>query len=64
MKYKVILEMSRDSLFDELGHKRMRESYMKEEENSPQERHWSFAFFGSWLCHRGASPGPRDWKSW
>lgn len=44
MKYKVILEMSRDSLFDELGHKRMRESYMKEEENSPQER---FAFVSS-----------------
>ena len=44
MKYKVILEMSRDSLFDELGHKRMRESYMREEENSPQER---FAFVSS-----------------
>ena len=44
MKYKVILEMSRDSLFDELGHKRMRESYMREEETSPQER---FAFVSS-----------------
>ena len=35
------IDLSRDQLFDELGLKRMRESYMKEEENSPQER---FAF--------------------
>jgi len=44
MKYKVSIELSRDSLFDELGHKRMRESYMREEETSPQER---FAFVSS-----------------
>ena len=42
------IDYSRDSLFDELGLKRLKESYMREEENSPQER---FAFvsaaFGS-----------------
>ena len=44
----VTVDYSRDSLFDELGLKRLKESYMKEDENSPQER---FAFvsksFGS-----------------
>jgi len=35
------LDYSRDNLIDELGHKRLRESYMKPEESSPQER---FAF--------------------
>jgi len=44
----VTVDFSRDSLFDELGLKRLKESYMKEDENSPQER---FAFvsksFGS-----------------
>ena len=44
MKYKIQLEMSRDSLFDELGLKRMRESYMMDTETSPQER---FAFVSS-----------------
>ena len=44
MKYKIQLEMSRDSLFDELGLKRMRESYMTDDETSPQER---FAFVSS-----------------
>jgi ribonucleoside-diphosphate reductase alpha chain len=42
------IDRSRDSLFDELGLKRLRESYMTPEETSPQER---FAFvsktFGS-----------------
>jgi len=42
------VDYTRDSLFDELGLKRLKESYMKEEEQSPQER---FAFvskqFGS-----------------
>lgn len=42
------IDFSRDSLFDELGIKRLKESYMKESETSPQER---FAFvsetFGS-----------------
>lgn len=32
------VDYSRDTLFDELGIKRLKESYMKEEENSPQER--------------------------
>lgn len=32
------VDFSRDSLFDELGLKRLRESYMREDENSPQER--------------------------
>jgi ribonucleoside-diphosphate reductase alpha chain len=44
----ISVDYSRDSLFDELGKLRLRESYMKEEEVSPQER---FAFvskqFGS-----------------
>jgi ribonucleoside-diphosphate reductase alpha chain len=34
----IVIDYSRDSLFDELGIKRLRESYMKEDENSPQER--------------------------
>ena len=37
-KYKVNIDLSRDSLFDELGIQRLRESYMKDEEASPQER--------------------------
>ena len=37
----ITVDYSRDSLFDVLGIKRLRESYMKEEEQSPQER---FAF--------------------
>lgn len=35
------IDYSRDELFDELGRKRLKESYMTEKENSPQER---FAF--------------------
>ena len=46
------IDRSRDSLFDELGLKRLRESYMTPEETSPQER---FAFvsktFGSDADH-------------
>ncbi len=40
------VDYSRDNLFDELGIKRLKESYMKEDENSPQERfaHVSKAF--------------------
>lgn len=33
------IDYSRDSLFDELGIKRLRESYMKDEETSPQQRY-------------------------
>ena len=38
---KVQIDLSRDDLFDTLGKNRLRASYMKEEEDSPQER---FAF--------------------
>jgi len=38
------IDYTRDSLFDQLGLKRLKESYMKEEENSPQER---FAYVSS-----------------
>lgn len=34
----ITVDYSRDKLFDELGIKRLRESYMKEDEVSPQER--------------------------
>jgi len=37
----VVVDYTRDSLFDELGLKRLRESYMRDDEASPQER---FAF--------------------
>lgn len=37
----VEVDLDRDKLFDELGLKRLRESYMKDDETSPQER---FAF--------------------
>jgi len=46
------VDYSRDNLFDELGIKRLKESYMREEETSPQER---FAYvskaFGSNEAH-------------
>ena len=38
------VDYTRDSLFDELGIKRLQESYMKDDEVSPQER---FAFVSS-----------------
>ena len=42
MEYQGIkIDLTRDSLFDELGIKRLKESYMKEDEESPQHR---FAF--------------------
>jgi len=49
MKYLGIeIDLNKDKLFDELGLKRLKESYMREDEKSPQER---FAFvsaaFGS-----------------
>ena len=40
----ITVDYSRDSLFDELGLKRLKESYMREDETSPQER---FAYFSS-----------------
>ena len=46
------IDLERDGLFDELGIKRLQESYMRDDENSPQQR---FAFvskaFGSNLEH-------------
>ena len=34
----ITVDFTRDSLFDDLGLKRLKESYMREDENSPQER--------------------------
>ncbi len=34
----IVVDYTKDNLFDELGVKRLKESYMREEENSPQER--------------------------
>ena len=46
MSTDIVIDYSRDSLFDELGIKRLKESYMKEDETFPQERfaHVSKAF--------------------
>jgi len=38
MTTEIVIDYSRDSLFDELGIKRLKESYMREDETSPQER--------------------------
>jgi ribonucleoside-diphosphate reductase alpha chain len=43
-KYDINIDYSRDNLFDELGKKRLKDSYMKHGESSPQER---FAFVSS-----------------
>ncbi len=43
-KYNIKIDRTRDKLFDELGLKRLRESYMREDESSPQER---FAYVSS-----------------
>ena len=52
LKTKVVVDYSRDNLFDELGLKRLRDSYMRDDEFSPQDR---FAFvaeaFGSDEAH-------------
>ena len=40
-KSSIKIDLERDKLFDELGIKRLKESYMREDESSPQER---FAF--------------------
>ena len=40
----ITVDLDRDKLFDSLGIQRLKESYMKEEESSPQER---FAFVSS-----------------
>ena len=61
------VDYSRDELFDQLGIKRLQESYMKEDETSPQQR---FAFvskqFGSSLEHaqRLYEYASRHWLSY
>ena len=63
----IAVDFSRDSLFDELGIKRLKESYMREDENSPQER---FAYvsksFGSNAEHsqRLYEYSSRHWLSY
>ena len=48
----IVLDYSRDSLFDALGVKRLRESYMRDEEQSPQERFaYVSASFGTDAAH-------------
>jgi ribonucleoside-diphosphate reductase alpha chain len=47
----ITVDYSRDSLFDELGRTRLKESYMKDDEVSPQER---FAYVSSTF---GSNPG-------
>jgi len=61
------VDYSRDSLFDELGLKRLKESYMREDETSPQER---FAYvsksFGTNQAHaqRLYEYSSRHWLSY
>jgi len=38
MKYDIVKDYSRDSLFDEMGIRRLRDSYLREDEESPQDR--------------------------
>lgn len=63
----ITVDFTRDSLFDELGIKRLKESYMREDENSPQER---FAYvskhFGSSSEHsqRLYEYSSRHWLSY
>ena len=63
----IAVDFSRDSLFDELGIKRLKESYMREDETSPQER---FAYvskhFGSNEAHsqRLYEYSSRHWLSY
>ena len=67
MKNEIVIDYSRDSLFDELGIKRLKESYMREDEVSPQER---FAYvsnaFGSNKDHaqRLYDYSSRHWLSY
>jgi ribonucleoside-diphosphate reductase alpha chain len=67
MTKEIVIDYGRDSLFDELGIKRLKESYMKEDETSPQER---FAYvskaFGSNSDHsqRLYDYSSRHWLSY
>jgi ribonucleoside-diphosphate reductase alpha chain len=38
MKYNIEMDFSRDGLFDDLGKTRLKDSYMREDEQSPQQR--------------------------
>jgi ribonucleoside-diphosphate reductase alpha chain len=63
----ITVDYSRDGLFDELGIKRLRESYMKEDEVSPQERFaYVSAQFGSNTDHaqRLYEYSSRHWLSY
>jgi ribonucleoside-diphosphate reductase alpha chain len=44
LKYTITIDKTRDALFDDHGMKRLKESYMLDSEESPQER---FAFVSS-----------------
>ena len=48
----ITVDLDRDNLFDTLGTQRLRESYMKEDEETPQER---FAYVSSMF---GSNPEP------
>ncbi len=67
MTTEIEIDYGRDSLFDELGVKRLKESYMREDETSPQER---FAYvskaFGSNTKHaqRLYEYSSRHWLSY
>ena len=50
-KYQIKIDYSRDQLFDSLGVKRLKESYMMENETSPQER---FAYVSSMFASNQA----------
>jgi hypothetical protein len=39
MKYKIIVDYTRDKLFDEMGLRRLKDSYMREDDQSPQDRY-------------------------
>lgn len=61
------IDLSRDNLFDELGVKRLKESYMRDDENSPQERlAYVSKSFGSNLEHanRLYDYASRHWLSY
>lgn len=61
------VNFSRDSLFDELGHKRLKESYMRDDESSPQERlAYVASIFGSNPSHsqRLYDYSSRHWLSY
>lgn len=47
MKYQIKIDLERDKLFEEHGLKRLKESYMMENETSPQER---FAYVSSFFA--------------